>query len=145
MKIKILIMGLSGSGKTTLSDKLAPLLQASRLNADQVRKKYNDWDFSLEGRIRQSMRMNEIANSEIEKKNHVVTDFICPTKETRNIFKADYTIWMNTITKSKFEDTNKFFEAPRPNEINFEVKEKNAEKYKILILHDIQKTFQNLQ
>ena len=57
-KIKILVMGLPGSGKTTLSDKLAPLIKASRVNADEVRKKFNDWDFSLEGRIRQSNRMS---------------------------------------------------------------------------------------
>ena len=44
MKI-ILIMGLPGSGKTTLANELAPLLDAKRLNADEVRKE-NDWDFS---------------------------------------------------------------------------------------------------
>ena len=49
MKI-ILIMGLPGSGKTTLANELAPLLNAKRLNADEVRKEANDWDFSEEGR-----------------------------------------------------------------------------------------------
>ena len=44
MKI-ILIMGLPGSGKTTLANELAPLLNAKRLNADEVRKEANDWDF----------------------------------------------------------------------------------------------------
>ena len=32
-------MGLPGSGKTTLAEELAPLLNAKRLNADEVRKK----------------------------------------------------------------------------------------------------------
>ena len=31
-------MGLPGSGKTTLANELAPLLNAKRLNADEVRK-----------------------------------------------------------------------------------------------------------
>ena len=37
MKI-ILVMGLPGAGKTTLADEMAPLLNAKRLNADEVRK-----------------------------------------------------------------------------------------------------------
>ena len=43
-------MGLPGSGKTTLASKLAPLLNAKRLNNDEVRKSANDWDFSEKGR-----------------------------------------------------------------------------------------------
>ena len=56
MKI-ILVMGLPGAGKTTLADEMAPLLNAKRLNADEVRKAANDWDFSEEGRVRQAKRM----------------------------------------------------------------------------------------
>ena len=37
MKI-ILVMGLPGAGKTTLANEMAPLLNAKRLNADEVRK-----------------------------------------------------------------------------------------------------------
>ena len=51
MKI-ILVMGLPGAGKTTLANEMAPLLNARRLNADEVRKAANDWDFSEEGRVR---------------------------------------------------------------------------------------------
>ena len=46
MKI-ILVMGLPGAGKTTLANELAPLLNAKRLNADEIRKAANDWDFSV--------------------------------------------------------------------------------------------------
>ena len=60
MKI-ILIMGLPGSGKTTLASELAPLINAKRINADEVRKAANDWDFSKEGRTRQSKRMADLA------------------------------------------------------------------------------------
>ena len=51
MKI-ILIMGLPGAGKTTLANELAPMINAKRLNADEVRKAANDWDFSKEGTTR---------------------------------------------------------------------------------------------
>ena len=46
--MKILIMGLPGSGKTTLALKLSKKLKAKWLNADKIRKKFNDWDFSKE-------------------------------------------------------------------------------------------------
>ena len=36
MKI-ILIMGLPGAGKTTLANELGPMINAKRLNADEVR------------------------------------------------------------------------------------------------------------
>ncbi len=138
--IKILVMGLPGSGKTTLSDKLGRLLNAKRVNADEIRKRFNDWDFSLEGRIRQAKRMNMISDKE-KIDNIVITDFICPTKEARKNFNADYIIWMNTIKTGKFDDTNQMFEKPSAEEMNFEVKEKNADKYKILIFDELKKLF----
>ena len=46
---------------------------------------------------------------------------------------------MNTISKSKYEDTNKIFEEPKENEVNFIVKEKNADLYKFLIADQIDK------
>ena len=44
MKI-ILIMGLPGAGKTTLANELATLIKSKRLNADEIRRAANDWDF----------------------------------------------------------------------------------------------------
>ena len=73
MKI-ILIMGLPGSGKTTLAEELAPLLNAKRLNADEVRKEANDWDFSEEGRKRQARRMADFALRLKEEGNETVTN-----------------------------------------------------------------------
>ena len=46
-------MGLPGSGKTTLAKELKKIINASWLNADVIRKKYNDYDFSLQGTARQ--------------------------------------------------------------------------------------------
>tara|TARA_B100001142_G_scaffold328185_1_gene387665 strand:+ start:574 stop:999 length:426 start_codon:yes stop_codon:yes gene_type:complete len=111
MKI-ILIMGLPGSGKTTLANELAPLFNAKRLNADEVRKKANDWDFSVEGRIRQSKRMSDLAKKLKEDGSYVVADFICPTPEARSLFPADYIIWVDTIEEGRFADTNKMFVKP---------------------------------
>ena len=105
-------MGLPGSGKTTLANELAPLLNAKRLNADEVRKEANDWDFSAEGRIRQSKRMSDLAKKLKKDESYVVADFICPTKEARSLFPADYIIWVDTIKEGRFDDTNKMFVKP---------------------------------
>tara|TARA_B110001454_G_scaffold194301_1_gene195761 strand:+ start:444 stop:881 length:438 start_codon:yes stop_codon:yes gene_type:complete len=112
MAIKILVCGLPGSGKTTLAKPLAELLDAVWMNADEVRSHYNDWDFSKEGRIRQAERMKFLADVVIEAGQSVVADFICPTEATRRDFDADYTVWMNTIDKGRFADTNQMFENP---------------------------------
>ena len=60
MKI-ILVMGLPGAGKTTLANELAKSIKSKRLNADEIRKVANDWDFSEEGRARQAKRMSDAA------------------------------------------------------------------------------------
>ena len=111
MKI-ILVMGLPGSGKTTLAKELAPLINAKRINADEVRKNANDWDFSEEGRTRQAKRMADLAQKIKEQGNHVVADFICPTTKARSLFPADYVVWVDTIKKGRFDDTNQMFVKP---------------------------------
>ena len=105
-------MGLPGAGKTTLANELAPMLNAKRLNADEVRKKANDWDFSAEGRKRQAKRMADFALKLKNQGNYVVADFVCPTPEARNLFPADIVIWVDTIKEGRFDDTNKMFVKP---------------------------------
>ena len=133
---KILIMGLPGAGKTTLASKLVPLLKAKWLNADEIRKKANDWDFSLEGRKRQAKRMADFANKIKNEGHHVVADFVCPTSKAREIFNPDFLIWVDTIKESKFEDTNKIFEKPK--NFDFKVKTQNADLWAIQIADKIQ-------
>lgn len=112
---KILVMGLPGSGKTTFSQNLRERLLMKNYtvihyNADTVREMYEDWDFSLKGRLRQAKRMKHLADTAMT--DFVISDFIAPTEEIRKLFNADYTIWMNTENSSRFEDTDKIFEEP---------------------------------
>ena len=130
-------MGLPGSGKTTLANELGPMLNAKRLNADEVRKASNDWDFSEEGRKRQAKRMAEFAIRLKSDGNYVLADFICPTPEARRLFPADYTIWVDTIKKGRFEDTNQMFVNPK--KFDYHVKTQDAKKWAPLIIEEIKK------
>lgn len=111
--MKILICGLPGSGKSTLAKPFAELLGAVWINADIIRTSYSDWDFSPQGRIRQAQRMKHLSDGVVMAGKIAVADFICPTQQAQTEFNADYTIWMDTITKSEYEDTNAIFEKPQ--------------------------------
>ena len=130
-------MGLPGSGKTTLANELAPLLNAKRLNADEVRREANDWDFSEEGRKRQAKRMADFALKFRKDNNYVIADFICPTPEARSLFPSDYVIWVDTIKEGRFEDTNKMF--VKPDKYNFHVTTQDAKNWAPKIYKDIVK------
>ena len=129
-------MGLPGSGKTTLASELVPLLKAKWLNADEVRKEANDWDFSEEGRKRQAKRMADFAKKLKDEGNFVVADFICPTPEARALFPADYIIWMDTIKEGRFEDTNKMF--VKPEKFDYHVTTMDAKNWAPKILKEIE-------
>jgi adenylylsulfate kinase len=110
--MKILIFGLPGSGKTTLAKPFAELIGGVHLNADDVRKEYNDWDFTVEGRNRQASRMKYLADGVVKAGKIAIADFVCPTVMTRLEFNPDYTVWMDTISRCKYENTNDMFEPP---------------------------------
>ena len=128
-------MVLHGAGKTTLADELAPKLNAKRLNADEVRKAANDWDFSEEGRKRQAKRMADFALELKKQGNYVVADFICPTPEARKIFPADFVIWVDTIKEGRFDDTNQMF--VKPEKFDFHVTTQNAKVWTDKIIKEI--------
>ena len=130
-------MGLPGAGKTTLAKKIVSLINAKWLNADEIRKKANDWDFSLEGRKRQAKRMSEMANKYKLEGQYVVADFICPTPESREIFKPDFIVWVDTIKEGRFEDTNQMFKKPK--NFNYHVTTQDAKKWAPKIIEEIKK------
>lgn len=148
---RILIMGLPGAGKTYFANLLKKYLEENSsfdnmslskamfldtvnenykskvnwFNADDIRRKFNDWDFSREGRIRQSLRMLEFSLT--CDGDFVICDFVAPLPEMRNNFKADWTIWIDTIDAGRYEDTNKMFVPPEV--YDFRITEKHAEKW----------------
>ena len=146
MTQRILIMGLPGAGKTMLAGALKKYLeehgeisygralseqignfncQVTWFNADDIRRKYNDWDFSNDGRIRQSLRMFQFS---IEAGGeYVICDFVAPLVEMRNNFKADWTIWVDTIREGRYADTNAAFVEPE--HYDFRVTEQDGEKW----------------
>ena len=90
MTTRILIMGLPGAGKTTLALNLLNYFSPDVLwlNADEIRRKFDDWDFSHQGRIRQSRRMREIAD--VSNRDFIIADFVCPLSEMRDIFEPHF-------------------------------------------------------
>jgi adenylylsulfate kinase len=132
---KILVMGLPGSGKTTLASELVNLLNAKWLNADKIRTELNDWDFSEEARLRQAKRMSEYADKYKEEGYHVVADFICPLPKSREIFNADYIVWVDTIKKGRFDDTNQMF--VKPEKYDCHVTTQNAKEWATKIAKEI--------
>ena len=107
--MKILIFGLPGSGKTTLARELAYHFLIPHHNADSLREYYDDWDFSDTGRMRQAWRMSQ---------QWGILDFVCPKQEFRDMLQPTYSIFMDTISKGRYEDTNKVFERP----INYDLR-----------------------
>ena len=123
-------MGLPGSGKTYLAERMQPILNAAWYNADKVREMANDWDFSPQGRVRQSLRMKNLADYEKSHGRIVICDFVCPTSETKTNFDPDITIWMDTIKSGRYEDTNKMFEEPL--DVDYKITEMNDENHEII-------------
>jgi len=136
--MRMLIMGLPGSGKTTLAIELKKLFESAGLtvswyNADMIRELYNDWDFTEGGRLRQAFRMRQLSHQ--SKSNIVICDFIAPTNAAQLMYEADRFIWMDTIKKSRYADTNKIFEQPRL--YDFRVRKKNAKLWAQIIFDNI--------
>ena len=132
------MFGLPGSGKSTLSKKLVEVLgNADWHNADKIRETFNDWDFSPEGRERQSLRMRDYVRKSVAKKRYGIADFVCPTPKARSLFPADYVIWVDTIKEGRFDDTNKMF--VKPEKYDFHVTSQDAKSWAPKISEEIKK------
>jgi adenylylsulfate kinase-like enzyme len=136
---KILVFGLPGSGKTTLASLLCAKLNKEQyktlhLNADEVRAKANDWDFSPEGRIRQAARMSDLADKASEY-DYVICDLVAPLEVMRKMIMPTITVWLDSINESIYSDTNDMFEIPE--EYDYHILERDADKYSQSILLDI--------
>ena len=106
--MKILICGLPGSGKTWLAERLTNEIEnCAWYNADVVRTAAKDWDFSLEGRARQANRMRAFADFEKDNGRNVICDFVAPSQKSRNSFRPDYLIWLNTIKEGRVVEQKK--------------------------------------
>lgn len=121
MERKILVMGLPGAGKTTLARVLARRLGAVHFDADQVRANINrDLGFSPEDRIEQARRMGWLCDRVVEANGLAIADFVCPLPETRAAFGPAFTIWVDRIAESRFEDTNRLFVPPETFDVRVE-------------------------
>lgn len=109
--MRVLIFGLPGTGKTSLAKQIIRRIPCLYLNGDLVRKACNDKDFSNKGRVNQARRMRALAG--MANRMPVIADFVCPTHQTRRIFNADFSVWMNTATRCQYKNTNKIFQAPK--------------------------------
>ena len=56
----------------------------------------------------------------------------------RNNFKADWTVWMDTIREGRYADTNAMF--VEPDVYDFRINEQNAEKWADFIATKIRKS-----
>jgi adenylylsulfate kinase len=125
---KILIMGLPGAGKTTLATLLAKKLNAVHFNADQVRANINtDLGFSPKDRLEQARRMGWLCDQVVKSGYFAIADFVCPTEYTRKAFGDAFVIWVDRIENSRYQDTNKLFEAPTKYDVRVSVKGNHLE------------------
>lgn len=139
-------MGLPGAGKTYLANALQRELNdrgfvVEWFNADEVRERFNDWDFSELGRIRQGCRMSDLAEKSTA--DFVISDFVAPLPAMRDAYAADITIWLDTIDEGRFADTNQIFVPPK--QYDYRIMAKSADRWAATIANKLARNYQERQ
>jgi len=145
MKKVILVCGLPGTGKTTLAEQITNKLTnigytVNWYNADFLRQKLDDWDFSYEGRLRQAKRMKECADKHLT--GYIIIDMVAPLPEFRDEINPNIIIWVDTINSGRFDNTNKMFIPPE--NYHFRVTEQDSDMWSTKIVNDLTTSYIDL-
>ena len=100
--------GQPGSGKTTLAKSLLEKIDAIHIDGDDVRKIFNNQDYSKDGRIKNLTNINNIVRFLDHKGFNVVVSVVSPYKEIRDQL-LDLDIKYYYVTTSEIRGKEIFF------------------------------------
>jgi adenylylsulfate kinase-like enzyme len=100
--------GQPGSGKTTLAKSLLEKIDAIHVDGDDVRKIFNNQDYSKDGRIKNLTNINNIVRFLDHKGFNVVVSVVSPYKEIRDQL-LDLGIKYYYVTTSEIRGKEDFF------------------------------------
>jgi adenylylsulfate kinase len=100
--------GQPGSGKTTLAKSLLEKIDGIHVDGDDVRKIFNNQDYSKEGRIKNLTNINNIVRFLDHKGFNVVVSVVSPYKEIRDQL-LDLGIKYYYVTTSEIRGKENFF------------------------------------
>ena len=100
--------GQPGSGKTTLAKSLLEKIDAIHVDGDDVRKIFNNQDYSKDGRIKNLTNINNIVRFLDHKGFNVVVSVVSPYKEIRDQL-LDLGVKYYYVTTSEIRGKENFF------------------------------------
>ena len=100
--------GQPGSGKTTLAKSLLEKIDAIHIDGDDVRKIFNNQDYSKDGRIKNLTNINNIVRFLDHKGFNVVVSVVSPYKEIRDQL-LDLGVKYYYVTTSEIRGKENFF------------------------------------
>ena len=100
--------GQPGSGKTTLAKSVLEKIDAIHVDGDDVRKIFNNQDYSKDGRIKNLTNINNIVRFLDHKGFNVVVSVVSPYKEIRDQL-LDLGVKYYYVTTSEIRGKENFF------------------------------------